>query len=193
VALSVALVNGGEGDASNLVATLSERLLPVSVPQSQATVGYLASTQSGALAPAFLVATTPIVQPGQLIEFTLAMIDGNGVSQEAGFQIYVGGTTDVADGGLSLVEGLSAPSPNPIARQTQVAFALTRQQPISLGVYDARGRLVRSLADGARPAGQHVVAWEGRDGSGHSLPSGVYFVRLVTATGEFSRAVTLVR
>lgn len=193
VSFSVELVNGGEGDASNLVATLSERLLPVSVPQNQATIGYLASTQNGALAPAFQVATTQIVQPGQVIEFTLAMIDGNGVTQESGFQIYVGGTTDVGNGGLALVEGLAAPSPNPIARQTQVAFALTREQPISLGVYDARGRLVRSLAEGARPAGQHVIAWEGRDGSGHSLPSGVYFVRLVTATGEFSRSVTLVR
>ena len=46
-------------------------------------------------------------------------------------------------------------------------------------VYDASGRLVRTLLAGkTRPAGRQGVDWDGRDGSGRTAPSGVYFYRL---------------
>jgi flagellar hook assembly protein FlgD len=50
-------------------------------------------------------------------------------------------------------------------------------------VYDAAGRLVRRLVDGARPAGLQRVRWDGDDSSGRRVGPGVYFVR-VGASGE---------
>ena len=47
-------------------------------------------------------------------------------------------------------------------------------------LYDLSGRLIRSLARGSFPAGLQSVSWDGRDGSGHAVGNGVYFLRART-------------
>ncbi len=39
-------------------------------------------------------------------------------------------------------------------------------------------RWVRTLVDGHRPAGSYSVVWDGRDGTGGDVASGVYLYRL---------------
>ena len=46
---------------------------------------------------------------------------------------------------------------------------------VRLAILDAAGRRVRVLRDGVLPAGSYAVTWDGRDDSGASLPSGLYF------------------
>jgi hypothetical protein len=75
-------------------------------------------------------------------------------------------------------------TPNPFNPVTTVRFGLPERSPVSLRIYDATGRLVRILADGYREAGHHETTWDGLDGSGRPVASGVYFCRL--AVGDFS-------
>jgi hypothetical protein len=70
-------------------------------------------------------------------------------------------------------------APNPFNPRTDVRFTLERPGSVRLTVHDARGRVVRELADGDWPAGTHAVAWNGVDEGGRRLGSGVYFVRFV--------------
>jgi len=49
---------------------------------------------------------------------------------------------------------------------------------VSLKVLDVLGREVATLVNEIRSAGTHVVQWDGRDESGHTLPSGVYLFSL---------------
>jgi len=69
-------------------------------------------------------------------------------------------------------------SPNPVAARTVVAFDLPEPSSVRAALYDASGRLVRILADERLPAGKHQRAWDRRDGSGHPVPAGIYFLRL---------------
>ena len=55
---------------------------------------------------------------------------------------------------------------------------------VTLSVYDARGRLVRELADGLFAQGDHTVNWDGTDNTGKGASSGTYFARLRTADGQ---------
>ncbi|HEU4364073.1 MAG TPA: heparinase II/III family protein, partial [Candidatus Krumholzibacteria bacterium] len=48
-------------------------------------------------------------------------------------------------------------------------------------VYDVRGRPLRRLWSGTLVTGRTLVRWDGRDGRGHDVPSGVYFVRATAA------------
>jgi hypothetical protein len=73
---------------------------------------------------------------------------------------------------------LSQNYPNPFNPQTTIAFSITTRGHVELNVYDVGGRLVRELADEVRAAGAHTVAWDGRDGNGSLVASGVYFYRL---------------
>jgi hypothetical protein len=86
--------------------------------------------------------------------------------------------------------GLRAPAPSPFPAGgdgAQIAFGLSAAGPVTLRVFDVGGRLVRTLVQGARPAGEHRVAWDGRDAAGAVPPSGIYFLRL-QADGQESRA-----
>ena len=64
--------------------------------------------------------------------------------------------------------------PNPFDQSTTIRFAVDAAAPVTLTLYDALGREVRTLYEGTPPAGvtQAVVM------DGAALPSGVYTVRL---------------
>jgi hypothetical protein len=78
---------------------------------------------------------------------------------------------------------LLASYPNPFNPSTLLAYRLPAPCALRLTVHDAQGRLLRCLAEGRQEAGEHSVAWDGRDERGRPLPSGVYFARL-EAAGE---------
>jgi len=49
---------------------------------------------------------------------------------------------------------------------------------VRLSVYDAAGRLVRTLVEEPLSAGRHVIEWDGTDNRGGRVASGVYFYAL---------------
>lgn len=77
--------------------------------------------------------------------------------------------------------------PNPGRAPFEVRFALPRAGEARVEIFDAAGRRVRTLESGTRPAGEHVLRWDGRDAVGAEAGDGLYFVRL-RADGH-SRAV----
>lgn len=83
--------------------------------------------------------------------------------------------------------------PNPANPRAVLVFEVSHEGWIALDILDLRGRLVRRLADGARPTGRHEVAWDGTDGRGRSVASGGYLARLATAGGSALTRLTLVR
>lgn len=74
--------------------------------------------------------------------------------------------------------------PNPFNPLTTIRFRLASAGPTQVGVFDMRGRLLKTLVGQSLPAGDHTVSWNGRDGLGRPVSSGVYFVRLLTPGGE---------
>jgi len=44
-------------------------------------------------------------------------------------------------------------------------------------IFDLRGRRVRTLARGDYETGFQTIAWDGRDGFGRAVSSGLYFIR----------------
>ncbi|MBZ0269035.1 FG-GAP-like repeat-containing protein, partial [bacterium] len=83
--------------------------------------------------------------------------------------------------------------PNPFRGVTSIPFSLPRDGTVRLQVYDAAGRLVRTLRNGDLPAGRHVVTWDGRDGGGRATASGVYFYRLSGNAGSLTRKAVRLR
>lgn len=77
---------------------------------------------------------------------------------------------------------------NPFSYSTDIDIALPKPEYIRLTVLDLLGRPVRVLADGYRRAGNHRRTFYARD-----LPSGSYFVRLITSKGEATGSMQIVR
>lgn len=89
------------------------------------------------------------------------------------------GDTDAPAPGLKLLGS----HPNPFNPRTTIVFSLPEAGEARLQLFDASGRRVRSLAARHFAAGRHAIDWDGRDGQGHALASGVYHCR-VQAAGE---------
>jgi hypothetical protein len=68
--------------------------------------------------------------------------------------------------------------PNPFNSSTLLTFTLPEPGGATLAIHDITGRKVRTFVLGFLPAGEHTVAWDGRDGSGKALASGCYFALL---------------
>ena len=83
--------------------------------------------------------------------------------------------------------------PNPFNPATTIPFTLAGAGRVTLRVYDALGRSVRTLLAGARPAGDYHLAWDGRDDDGRALPSGVYFIRLEAEGKTATRKITILK
>jgi hypothetical protein len=83
--------------------------------------------------------------------------------------------------------------PNPFNPATTIEWNVASAGRIALRVYGVDGRLVRTLVDGAVPAGRGGVVWDGRDDAGRAVASGVYFYRLRSGTGVFTRKMILAK
>lgn len=84
-------------------------------------------------------------------------------------------------------------SSNPIAAGAVITLRSVRSGRLRVRLFDARGRLVRTLVDEAAAPGYHDVALEARSISGDRLPSGVYFLRAETADGVATSRVAVLK
>lgn len=73
---------------------------------------------------------------------------------------------------------LSQNYPNPFNPTTEIRFALPKASNVKLVVYDIIGRVVKTLVDQRLDAGGHRAMWSGRDESGKTVASGVYFYHI---------------
>ncbi|HET9328282.1 MAG TPA: FlgD immunoglobulin-like domain containing protein [Candidatus Eisenbacteria bacterium] len=85
-------------------------------------------------------------------------------------------------------------SPNPVRPWTRISLVLAAGErgAVTLRIYDAGGRLVRTFANRFSP-GLNEVMWNGTDDQGRSLPAGVYLSRLNVGKQEFNHKMVLVR
>jgi flagellar hook assembly protein FlgD len=64
---------------------------------------------------------------------------------------------------------------------------------VSLVVFDQLGREVRTLVSQVQSAGLHYAQWDGKDGSGKALASGVYLYRLQSGSTVQSKQMLLMK
>jgi hypothetical protein len=95
---------------------------------------------------------------------------------------------------LTAVDG-SAPAtglglsvyPTPFNPKTTARFYVQDAGPVKLDVYNVQGRVVKSFDLEAAGSDWITVDWNGRDDSGNSVPSGLYFLN--AASGHQSETV----
>ncbi|HET9951337.1 MAG TPA: FG-GAP-like repeat-containing protein [Candidatus Eisenbacteria bacterium] len=105
-----------------------------------------------------------------------ALANGRRIAGDVALTIVVTGPPDDLDASVT---------PNPMNPEATLAFSLRSPGRVEARLFDASGRLVRTLAAGGTlPAGAQRLRIDGRDDQGRALPSGVYFYRLRTPEGE---------
>jgi hypothetical protein len=78
--------------------------------------------------------------------------------------------------------------PNPFNPVTAIEFTLPRRTAVNISVYDLLGRRVAVLVDRTVDAGDHRVAWDGRDAA-----SGMYVYRFTAGDTVISKKMMLLK
>ena len=83
---------------------------------------------------------------------------------------------------------LLANYPNPFNPETWIPYQLAKPADVTLKIYAADGKIVRTLQLGNMPAGRYqsrsrAAYWDGKNNTGEPVASGVYFYTLTA--GEF--------
>lgn len=83
--------------------------------------------------------------------------------------------------------------PNPFNPTTAIAFGLDKRARVTVAIYDASGRAVRTLVDREMDAGRHEAVWDGRDRSGTPVATGVYFYEMNAGERRFTKKMLLLK
>lgn len=187
-------------DSVGLPTFIDRGLLPVDVKATTQGNGKVYTIGNQGIGVIGLVQGTPTMIEhggfgGHLIAFgesTLATSDGKAI------HLYSVPDQSVAEPETDFVvapvtQHLRQNYPNPFNPVTRIDFELPRSGEVEVSVFNLLGRQVISLLSGRIKAGLHSVEWDGTDGNGRRVASGVYFYRLSTPTVSETRKMLLLK
>jgi hypothetical protein len=148
-------------------------------------------TTAGPSDISFAMSSGPwLVEPGESVTAYYALVCGEDLPDLLGnadaarlvfadsIQTSVGELPWIAEPPPSRRLRLGEPVPNPFNPSTQFELEVDQARWVRVAVFDARGRLVRTLFEGQHPAGIQVLRWDGMRDDRTRVPSGVYFAEL---------------
>ncbi|MBC8233185.1 T9SS type A sorting domain-containing protein, partial [bacterium] len=85
--------------------------------------------------------------------------------------------------------------PNPFNPETWLPYELAKDAMVTIHIYDVKGQLVRQLNIGKQEVGSYInkdkaAYWDGKDGLGQAVSSGIYFYAL--SAGDFKATKRMV-
>ncbi len=88
--------------------------------------------------------------------------------------------------------------PNPFNPDTWIPYQLSGDSPVIIRIYDVKGQLVRQLDLGNQNAGSYLdkekaAYWDGKNQTGESVSSGIYFYTLKGGDFNATRRMVIVK
>jgi len=118
------------------------------------------------------------------------VVSSASVVRVEGFNLPAGVEPTASEPGSVL---LGQNRPNPFTHGTSIGFILGKAGRARIEVFNPLGRKVVTLLDESRPAGRHLVVWDGRDMKGNVCASGAYYYRLSAWGVSRTKKMILVR
>ncbi|MEO0079844.1 MAG: kelch repeat-containing protein [candidate division WOR-3 bacterium] len=92
---------------------------------------------------------------------------------------------------INWVSGFERITPTVVCDLARISYYVPAKGNVNLSVYDASGKLVRTLVSGVSEPGTKTVTWDRKDKTGTRVASGTYFYRL-TVDGKSVSAKAIV-
>jgi len=94
---------------------------------------------------------------------------------------------------LPTVTKLTGNYPNPFNPSTTISFSLKEAGHVSVNIYNMRGQLVKTLVNAELDRNFHEFVWDGRDNSGKTTTSGVYFYKMKAQNYNSTKKMILMK
>ena len=146
-----------------------------------------------------------VIQVGDKLEVTL--LDKRGTVVSGPFQRTVT-TSDIHNAYLSVqmrvgdvrpkATILGQNFPNPFNPETWIPYQLSRDSNVTIKIYNVSGSAIRTLNLGHKSIGSYMTTstaayWDGKNGAGERVSSGIYFYTLQTKNFSATRRMVILK
>jgi hypothetical protein len=83
--------------------------------------------------------------------------------------------------------------PNPFNPETIIQYELPQNNHVTIIIYNILGQKIATLYEGEKLAGRHTIKWDGKNSSGHPVPSGLYLYKIITDSFVSVKKMSLIR
>jgi hypothetical protein len=81
--------------------------------------------------------------------------------------------------------------PNPFNPTTTISFTVAQPATlVNLEIYNIKGQIVKMLINNELSSGSHTVVWDGKNNSGRSVTSGIYFYKM--KNGDYTKTKKMI-
>lgn len=122
--------------------------------------------------------TAAILEAGRVIRFTTTAPDSYVSNQDAVASLPVRNLRNY---------------PNPFNPSTVISFESNKPSVAGLQIFNTKGQLVKTLHNGPIQSGTNSFVWDGTNDAGKTVASGIYFYRLQSPDGTFSRKMLMMK
>ena len=70
--------------------------------------------------------------------------------------------------------------PNPFIHNVSIQYSVSAKQNVRIGIYDLRGRELRTLVNSKKTAGTYKATWDGKNASGTDMSAQIYIIRFMS-------------
>jgi hypothetical protein len=95
--------------------------------------------------------------------------------------------------GIPKTYQLSQNYPNPFNPETMIRYDLPDPGYVNITVYNILGQKVKTLVEEYQEAGHKSVNWDGKDGEGREVASGIYFYKIKATGFEKTKKMVLLK
>ena len=113
-----------------------------------------------------------------LYTVSLTVSDGTNTDTEIKVDYINVSFTGIESETISLETILLSNYPNPFNPTTTISFSISNESKIAISIYNIKGQKVKTLMNESFEKGSHSIIWDGEDGTGNSVSSGIYYYKL---------------
>jgi hypothetical protein len=189
--VQVQVSNAGPGVATNVSVMMNEDLPWLTIPDPNCSYGDIPEGGSAWGSDSYTFDLTNSPGGSFSVWFDVTYDDACGnhyrLRLDPEFDRETAGTTPM------LVFKLGQNYPNPFNPTTTISYEIPSGSQVNLNVYDVTGKLVRTLVNGWMGEGLHAANWDGKNGSGVSVASGIYFYKMQAGSFTGTKKMILMR
>lgn len=105
--------------------------------------------------------------------------------------VMVEGSASPDDVAPVTATALNGNYPNPFNPETVISYSIKDAGPVRLDIYNLKGQLVQTLVNADQATGHYQIVWNGKDYSGRTCSSGVYYYKLSAPGYQHTRKMVL--
>jgi hypothetical protein len=132
-------------------------------------------------------------EPLEITERDLGLVDARLLEIDGTARGFAASQASLTQQPAKIVDALAQNYPNPFNPTTTISYSIADPSYVQLRVYNVRGQLVKTLVDEDQVPNVYRRIWDGRNSSGDSVASGIYFYRLIVGDFAATKKMVLIR